>query len=447
MATKPFSVIGPRGTILGQQDGSFEAWVFPWKILSHMGISAEMKDYPVPIDVNDQAATIDVQPGHTTITFAHANFTIRETLFAPSHAPDGSGALGFYQIEAVRPVTLTFSFKPEMLRMWPAQSGDRPSPEWVKTGASGFYLLHLNLPGPAAGVAMPTAQPGILPPYQEHPKDYPLQFVIHFDPATDSGTIYPLLMATANTTEDSTSSAMASRLMTLNDGFRGLYIDTQQHFEHLAANQMSVETPDATLNQAFAWAQVSIDQLRVQTTPAHAETALTAGFFYSGDSARPGFGWFFGRDALWTLYAVNSNGDFQLTRDELNFLFKRQSPEGKIMHEWAQTADLVDWRGLPYAYASADANALLLMAANDYLKVSGDKDFIRNNWEALQRTWQFGGFLMIRTGMESTKIPREPGGSNPGPAVCHTRKFTWLPSINRQAQRWESWRGPWGIAM
>ena len=49
---------------------------------------------------------------------------------------------------------------------------------------------------------------------------------------------------------------------------------------------------------------------------------------------------------------MNSYGDYQLTRDELNFLIKRQSPEGKIIHEWAQTADLVDWKSLPYAYAS-----------------------------------------------------------------------------------------------
>ncbi len=389
MAQKPFSVIGPRGTLLGQQDGSFEAWIFPWKILSHMRISAEMKDYPVPIDVNEQAATIDVQPGRTTLTFAHANFTVRETLLAPQTAPDGAGALGFYQIESVRPMTLTFSFTPEMKRMWPALSDDSPSPEWVKTGQSGFYVLHLNFPDHAAAVAMPTAQYGILAPYQEHPKNYPLQFVLHFDPATDSGKLYPLLLTTGDTTVTSTTPALAARLQVLDSSFRRLYGDTQNHFQQFSAQHLSIETPDQKLDQAFAWAEASIDQLRVETTPAHAETALVAGFFNSGDSARPGFGWYFGRDALWTLYAVNSYGDYQTTREELNFLIQRQSPEGKIIHEWAQTAGLVDWKSLPYAYASADANPLLLMASDDYLKVSGDTGFIQKNWEALERTWQF----------------------------------------------------------
>ena len=389
MAQKPFSVTGPRGALLGQQDGGFEAWIFPWKILSHMRITAEMNDYAVPIDVNQQAATIDVQPGHTTITFSHANFTVRETLFAPQDAPDGAGALAFYQIQAVRPMTLTFSFTPEMQLMWPALSDDRSSPEWIKTGQSGFYVLHLNFPDHAAAVAMPTATYGILAPYQERPTNYPLQFVIHFNPATDGDKLYPLLMTTGETAATSTTSALADRLQALDEGFQAFYRGTQKYFEEFSARHLSIDTPDQKLNQAFSWAELAIDQLRVQITPSHAETALVAGFYTSGDSARPGFGWYFGRDALWTLYAVNSFGDFQLTRDELNFLFKRQSPEGKIIHEWAQTADLVDWKSLPYAYASADANPLLLMASNDYLKVSGDKQFIQANWEPLERTWKF----------------------------------------------------------
>jgi hypothetical protein len=59
------------------------------------------------------------------------------------------------------------------------------------------------------------------------------------------------------------------------------------------------------------------------------------------------------------------------------------------MHEWSQTADLVDWRSLPYPYASADATPLFLMASNDYLNVSGDTSFIQANWEPLARAWKF----------------------------------------------------------
>jgi hypothetical protein len=387
--SKPFTVVGPRGAILGRQDGSFEAWIFPWKIFANLRISAEMQDYPVPIDVNEQAAVVEVRPDHTTITFSHANFTLREVLFAPHNAPDGAGALAFFQIEALRPLTLTFQFVPAMKPMWPAPSDDHPSPEWVKAAGGGFYALHLNFPNHAAAIEIPGAEPGIMNPYQERPKTYPLQFVLHFDPAHDADKFFPLLLATADTAAGSQTDALAARLADLLRSFQTLYEQTGTYFRNFLSKNLVIETPDKQFDEAFAWAEISIDQLKVQTTPSHQETALVAGFYGSGDSARPGFGWYFGRDALWTLYAVNSYGDFQLTRDQLAFLLRRQSPEGKIIHEWAQTADLVNWKSLPYAFASADATPLLLMAANDYFQISGDVTFVNMHWDSLEKAWEF----------------------------------------------------------
>jgi glycogen debranching enzyme len=86
---------------------------------------------------------------------------------------------------------------------------------------------------------------------------------------------------------------------------------------------------------------------------------------------------------------LNSEGSFETTRKEVEFLLHRQSPEGKIFHEWSQTANLVDWKSLPYEYASADATTLLPMALNDYLRVSGDKDFVNAHWDNLLRAWKF----------------------------------------------------------
>jgi glycogen debranching enzyme len=389
----PFSVVGPRGAILGSQDGSYEAWLFPWKILTNMRISAQMQDYPVPIDINTQAASIDVRPAATTITFSHANFTVREIITAPRNSPDGAGALVFYQVEAIRPMTLTFSFTPVMQRMWPAPSAGPPSPEWVQTrsqtgNTSGFYILHLNFPDHAAAIAMPTAEPGIMQPYQELARVYPLQFVLHFDPARDAHTLFPLLL-TVGDGPTATRDALARQLSALDNSARTLYEQQQKYYADFLSSSLTIDTPDPQLNEAFKWAEASIDQLRVQTTPAHNEEALTAGFVGSGDSARPGFGWFFGRDALWTLYAINSYGDYDVTRREIEFLIKRQRADGKIMHEWSQTADLVDWKSLPYEYAAADATLLFPMALNDYLRISGDQRFIAAHWDAIVRAWNF----------------------------------------------------------
>lgn len=386
----PFSVVGPRGAVLGQQDGSFEVWLFPWKILNHVRMRVNMENYDVPINVNAHAASITVRPEATIITFSHANFTIRETIVAPKQVPDGAGVLIFYQIQAIRPMTLTVSFNPVMQRMWPAESDDRPSPEWVKTsGGSGFYILHLNFPDHAAAVAMPGAEPGILVPYQERRLVFPLQFVLHFDPKRDAHTYFPLLMTMGNRTPTSTNAALAKQLATLDRDFRALYENNRQYYDNFSKTSLSIDTPDHKLNHAFRWAEVSIDQLRVQTTPNHDEEALTAGFVGSGDTARPGFGWYFGRDALWSLYAVDSYGGFQTARQEFEFLIRRESPEGKVPHEWSQTANLVDWKALPYEYASADATPLLLMAADDYLRISGDTAFVAAHWDGIEKAWNF----------------------------------------------------------
>ena len=388
---KPFSVVGPRGALLGRQDGSYEAWIFPWKIFSDMRITAEMQDYPVPFDVNEHAAEIEVQPNVTIITYSHANFTIRQTMIAPKEGATDNGVMVFYQIQAVRPMKVTFTFHPVMQRMWPAQSDDVPAAEWVEDdgGRSGFYILHLNFPDHAAAVAIPGARAGVHAPYQEPPRDWPLQFVLSFDPKTDSGKLFPLLLTFANTEQSADKMAMARALVELNRSATAIFASNEGYYRELLNTATNIETPDASLNDAFTWAVTAIDQLRVKTTPDLAEEALAAGFVSSGNAARPGFGWFFGRDALWSLYAVNSYGDFHTTKAQIEFLLARQRADGKIMHEWSQTANLVDWKSLPYEYASADATLLLQMAMNDYVRISGDTQFATTHWEQLLRAWRF----------------------------------------------------------
>lgn len=384
----PFSVVGPNGALLGQQDGTYEAWVFPWKIFSGMRITAEMENYPIPIDVNRCSSVIEVRPDRTTITYSHANFTIRQSMLAPKSSPNDTGVLAIYEIEAVRPMTLTFSFDPVMRRMWPAPSEDPPAPEWVKReDGKDFYLLHLNFPDQAAGIAMPDAAPGILPPYQEFSAAWPLQFVLHFDPAINDKKIVPLLIALGGTPQGSGKAAVAGKLAALAGTAATLADANSAYYRNLLAGHTRLETPDARMNAAFDWAMVAIDQLRVNT--GSGGEALAAGFTRSGDTTRPGFGWFFGRDALWSIYALDSYGEFDAVRDELSFLGRNQRADGKIMHERSQTADLVDWNSLPYQWAACDATPLFLMAAADYLSVSGDSAFIEKLWPNLERAWRF----------------------------------------------------------
>lgn len=385
----PLTLVGPRGAFLGQQSGNLEAWIFPVKLFSNFHISARLQNYPVDIDVTELASTVDVEPDHTTITYSHAAFTVHEILFAAQQAADGTGVMALFQIESVRPLRLTFSLTPELKRAWPAPNYGGPYPEWVPTADnSGYYILHMDFPDLAAALALPGAQPGILQPYQERPHVYPLQFVLHFDPEKDRGVYFPLLMAVGNTAAQATNAELARKLVTLDANVATMYSQEAASKQHFFDHRLTIETPDVRLNLAYKWALLAIDQDKIRL-PSDGEVGLAAGFYPSGDSARPGFGWFFGRDALWTAYALNAEGDFASTRQALEFLLRRQRADGKVMHEYSQTAQAVDWKSFPYEYAAADATPLLLMATADYYRASGDVEFLRAHWQQLQKAWQF----------------------------------------------------------
>ncbi len=383
---KPFTVAGERGVLLGQQDGTFEAWVLPVKLLSNLRIEANVQGYPVPIDVNAQAAQIEVRPDRTTITYTHIAFTVRQIMFSPNSAPPGTGPVVLFEFDCLHPTDFTLRFTPELRWMWPERNDGSPGIEWVEQG--GFYVLHTDYPDFAAAVAIPGAQPGILAPYQERPQVHPVEFKLHIEPARDRGRLYPLLMALGTTTKNATDTALEQSLAHLDAAIPALYAHHAESYSRLLSSSTSIETPDKHLNAAFQWGVVSIEQLKTLAQPT-GETALVAGYYVSGDSARPGFGWFFGRDALYTLYAVNGFGDFALTRDELEFLIRRQRADGKIMHEYSQTAPNVDWLQFPYMYAAADATPLFLLAVADYVRASGDTAFLMQYRPAIEKAWAF----------------------------------------------------------
>jgi glycogen debranching enzyme len=387
-AAKPFSVAGERGAIFGQQgggeqSGGFEAWVWPVKVISGLQITAVMADYPVPIDVNGQPGSVEVNPDHTTITYSHAGFTVRQHMFSArgETAVAGTGPVVLFEFDSVRPLDLTFKFIPVVERMWPAPTFGRPNAEWVPRGDSGYYILHTNDDGLSGAVAMPRAKPGVLAPYQERPKFYPTELTLHFDPAKDSGLLFPLLIVTGSSNE-----TLGKQLAALNAAVPQLFQSTKEHYDHLLASSLRVNSPDRTFDQALQWAVVSIDQSRVSH---NGEVGLTAGYYSSADSARPGFGWFFGRDTLWTLYAVNTYGGKDLAREALEFIFKRQRDDGKVMHEYSQTAELLNWKATPYFYASADSTPLLVMACEDYFQSTGDLAFIRRHWDGIKKAYAF----------------------------------------------------------
>jgi glycogen debranching enzyme len=389
--TKPFTVAGERGVLLGQQDGTFEAWVLPVKLLSDLSIEADIEGYGVPVDVNGQSAEIEVRPGRTVITYSHPGFTVRQIMFSPDQGPASTGPVVLFEFDCLHPTEFTLRFTPNLEWMWPERNEGNPSPDWEARG--GYYVLHTDYPDLAGAVTIPGAHPGIMAPYQERPQFHPVELKVDIDPVRDRGRLFPLLMAVGMTPATATNEALGEALAQLNSSIASSYQAHAEEYKKLLANSVSIETPDKSLDEAFEWAVASIEQLRARAynprPDSPEETALVAGYYASADSARPGFGWFFGRDALYTLYAVNGYGDFALSKAELEFLIRRQRADGKIMHEYSQTAPAVDWAAFPYEYAAADSTPLFLLAVADYVRSSGDLAFLTQHRDAIEKAWAF----------------------------------------------------------
>ena len=189
----------------------------------------------------------------------------------------------------------------------------------------------------------------------------------------------------------------------LSNNYATLLRDSADYYRQYLNRTVNLVLPDEQLQQAYDWSRISVIQGMVHNP--FLGTGLIAGYRTSGTSQRPGFAWFFGRDALWTSFALDAEGDFASTRTALDFLTGFQRADGKIPHEISQSASLVNWfKDYPYGFASADATPLYIISMNDYVVHSGDVEFASGKWDNLWRAYQF-----LKSTYNSDGLPRNFG--------------------------------------
>ena len=198
------------------------------------------------------------------------------------------------------------------------------------------------------------------------------------------------------------------------------------HYRKLLQYDLSVTTPDAELNEALLWAQLKLESFHAATPDVG--RSLTAGYAFSGEGwmrERPGYGWYFGRDSLWTCFGLLSCGRWNAVADTLTFLAQHQAIDGKIIHE-------VSPSGYSH-YDSADANPLFLIIAERYLAWTGDEKTIRDIMPALRKALGFsilndrdGDGLTENTGVGHGWIE---GGSLFGAHVTFYLAGIWLRAL------------------
>ena len=373
-----FDVVGRRAAVFGYEDRPFEVWVYPLKILDDFSLAFALEGYPLDLAGRDIISTVEVRPEATSFTYSHAAFTVRATIFAPLDEP---GVVVLLDVRTTLPIRVTASFRPRLRLMWPAGSmtantgWDPRTRRYTLTEESGRF---------AAVIGSPGSQDLSLMPYQEEPRDVPLRFAREITPEEAERSPMPIIV-TGSIKGRRDAEETYDRLL---NSIPALHAQNVRAYRSLLDRTTDVQVPDARLTEAFRWAKVGVDK-GLATNPSLG-TGLIAGFRTSGESERPGFAWFFGRDALWTALAMDAYGDFAGTRTALEFLAKHQRADGKIPHEISQSASFIPWfDSYPYAWASADATPLFVVAHAEHWRASGDRVFLDRSWNAIVGAYRF----------------------------------------------------------
>ena len=383
------SAVGTKAGIFGNEAGQVEAWVYPLKIFRDFHLRFHTEGRVLPAE--SLVRTITARPESTTILYTSDTFAIRETFFVPVNEP---GAVILFEVETEFPVEIEAAFHRDFQLEWPAALGATYI-NWERDREA-FYFGEEQKKY-AAFVGSPTAT--------EEKHEYQTNYSSGDENSfrlgvTEKGKDAKVILLAASVTGRADAEVSYQRLAS---GYKELLGASAEYYRNYLSQTVSVSLSDEELERAYDWSRISMVQ-GVVTNP-YLGTGLVAGYRTSGESQRPGFAWFFGRDSMWTALGLDADGDFANTKKALEFVSKYQRDDGKMPHEIAQGASFVNWfTDYPYAYASADATPLYIITMNDYVIQSGDVAFAQAKWESIWKAYQF-----LRSTYDAQGLPQNVG--------------------------------------
>ncbi len=367
-------VVGSRAGLFGGETGRFEAWVYPLKIFRGFHLTFHVGGRALPAE--SLSRTLTVHPESASILYAGDSFRVRETLFVPVNA---AAAIILLDVETEQPLEIEAAFTPDFQLEWPAALGGTYVNWDPKEHAFVFGEETRKF---SALVGSPTGG-------EAH-----LAYETNYSSSDENS----MRLGVTERGKERKAIVLAASVAGLDEASKNYqqlaaaYSESEreaaEYYRAYLDKTVSLELPDSALQQAYDWARISTIQGLVNNP--YLGTGLVAGYRTSGVGQRPGFAWFFGRDSMWTSFALNAEGDYSTTRTAIDFISKFQRQDGKVPHEISQSASLVPWfKDYPYAYVSADATPLLIIAIDDYVHQSGDVEFARQKWDNVWRAYQF----------------------------------------------------------
>jgi len=386
--------VGSQAALMGFENGSFEMWIWPWKVLRNFDLQFFIGTTTQPIQSRDIVREISVTPEATIITFVYESFTVKEIIFIPYNKP---GAIILLDVFTTTPLTIVPGFVPVMQPQWPAGIGGQYS-YWDNNLKA--YIVSESQKRGIFVCGSPLAEQMTAPPAHMF-ADNPIQFKFTVEPNKANENYYPIVIAGMHKQPRDTVFALYKDLVSNIEKYYYLITD---HYKKLRSETTQIITPNKKLNLAFEFGKVALSNLMVENPTLG--KGLVAGYGLSGGGGRPGFAWYFGGDAFINSLAINSYGDYQSAKDALKFTQKWQRQDnfpirkklkdeqnteiGKMAHELSQSDGLIDWwNDYHYGYNHADTTPWYLVAMGNYFRKTGNIDFIKNSWKSIVQAYKW----------------------------------------------------------
>ncbi len=377
---------GRRMMLIAKESGGIhEVWSYPFRILKNLetGIIIDSK----VLWLNKLESSLEVRPESIKRTYQLKDNILEEITFVSIDKP---GGVTQFRLEKPDNLRMIIKFNTDLRFMWPYDSGalgdifssvdkntgtvhirDESGDFYciygistksldIMSGNSDIYLRNNNLA--SRGSSNEFASTGFLFELGEQN-----EFTAKF---TFSG---------SNTGKVSVYECYNS----LHSDPYKEYLAAVEHFRDLLKRFTVIESPDENFNSGYKWALIGTDKFFAETPGVGCGLLAGIGNSESGwgggheVSGRPGYAWYFGRDAAWSGFAVNNYGHFEIVKEQLKLFEKYQDISGKTYHELS-TSGVVH-------YDAADATPMYIMLTAHYLRSSGDIEFIEDIWPSIKK--------------------------------------------------------------
>lgn len=395
---EPFDLASPRSLLLGTDTGTVdELWGSPLRVLRGLRFGIVEEEDVVWLADTD-AVRFTARPEGNSFRYTLDGAVIDVHLAVPR---DSTGLTAVLAVDAPAPVRIRAEWEVDQSMMWPREDnhlGDLLL-GWSYTENAVVWRDAERVVEAWAGFSQPAAAALVggripdadAPDSADDPDDGDtgeppaLSRTVAVDAIVDPSVSDSIAFVVAARADDETDPRAAFRAVRADPA--AVWTTNANYWSGFLAETLTIASPDPTLNEAMRWAKVGLEAFRV-TTP-RMGTGLAAGYAAARRAEedpwaaendflrRPGYGWYFGRDAVWTALAADAYGSSDLAADALRMLARYQDVDGKIFHEMSP--------GWVLHYDAADATPLFLLGLEHHVRTTGDRDLLRELWPTVRR--------------------------------------------------------------